>query len=1287
MSSHFLRKIYNISVYTIGICVLLVATLATTVRILLPDIGTYRSEIEAWVSNYMNLPVVIHTINADWNGWTPVLYLEQIDLLNSAGTEPIIYFDKATIGIDLYASLFRRQIIPEQLVITGLDINVTRLKGGSIDIEGINVGSYQSGDKSDDELGNWFLNQNRIEIQQANINWLDIELDQPTIQLNNVSLVLRSDGNRLQLEGSTRLPSEYGNDMNFSIDVIGDVLSSEWSAEVFLEANDILPGNWYKQYWPEKLTLSGGNASITLWTTLRNTKIYSFHGKLEYNDLGISINDSHVLNITSLTSEFRGVQENDENWLFDIYLEEFISQDNAWPNTDLSLRATNLSEPKNINLELDFNYINLDDLSRFVVLLPNLATNITEYVDNHQISGELLDGVIKYTANAHPEDQFNFNFSFKGVNTEFSRIEPRISGLSGMITGTIEKGQIKFTSDKALVQHFKGNDTLTINGIVDWEVMAEKVSISSDLLSLFNDEINAQLSGQFILSKENSFVDAMLDVSANDIQRFIKYMPYTSRFRTRDWIERSIPTGTLSSLNLLLRGELDKFPYDNNDGQFLANARFINADLTYSQQFPSIENISADMSIHGRKMQIIADSGNIFDSTLSTAKASIPNILIIKKNLSIKGQINGQTKDLKSFIQNSPLNKDLLLSKVNDSLAPSGAMQLDLGLEIPIRNPDQKLSVNGHLSLLDASVYSTISKLELTDINGDIDFTDGSVAVNDMKAKFDGNDVTLSIDGSKNSSENPVTLTLAGVGDQEFIAKQLDAYFPKLTNISPIIKERLSGTTGWEASIAYNQYTGKTELSRLLQVRSNMIGMAIDLPEPLAKKDYESMNLELTKELNSNNGQKTSLTVGDINADFIFSKNAPSNLERVNILFGESELNLPDRPGIYFAGSLENLNASDWVKLIPNKLNLTNKSDKLLVSANILVNKLEYLGQTFNETFIIADNTNKGWHASVNSPDIQGTFTLANLADGDNHIIVDLEVLKIRKNSTESKTITNPALLPSMLVKVHSFKYNEMDLGTLNITAVPTNNGLLIEDLSLNKEQLGIRATGKWNNNRYTGNASSFFIKVHTDEFNQLLDTFGFSHDYIANAETNMTIEANWPGSPTNFALQKLNGTFNFEMNKGSLLNIQPSAGRLFGLLSLQALPRRLELDFSDLFGTGMAFDTISGTFNVKDGNAYTDNLTMKGPSVDIEIRGRTGLADQDYDQMAVITPQISDSIAVASGFLGPVGIVFGTVLYFGSNMIEPLQDSINKIMKVEYSIRGSWNDPLVERTVANKDS
>jgi uncharacterized protein YhdP len=141
-----------------------------------------------------------------------------------------------------------------------------------------------------------------------------------------------------------------------------------------------------------------------------------------------------------------------------------------------------------------------------------------------------------------------------------------------------------------------------------------------------------------------------------------------------------------------------------------------------------------------------------------------------------------------------------------------------------------------------------------------------------------------------------------------------------------------------------------------------------------------------------------------------------------------------------------------------------------------------------------------------------------------------------------------------------------------------------------------------------------------------------------------------------------------------------PAVGRLFGLLSIQALPKRLLLDFNDLFSKGTGFDQISGNFELDGGNAYTNNLTMRSSSARIEITGRTGLAGQDYDQIATVTPQISDSLPVASAIFGPAGAAAGAAIYIGKKIIPALPEQIDRMLSKQYSITGSWKEPVVQQ-------
>ena len=158
------------------------------------------------------------------------------------------------------------------------------------------------------------------------------------------------------------------------------------------------------------------------------------------------------------------------------------------------------------------------------------------------------------------------------------------------------------------------------------------------------------------------------------------------------------------------------------------------------------------------------------------------------------------------------------------------------------------------------------------------------------------------------------------------------------------------------------------------------------------------------------------------------------------------------------------------------------------------------------------------------------------------------------------------------------------------------------------------------------------------------------------------------------------------DIEKGRFTDIDPSAGRLFGLLSLQTLPRRLSLDFSDLFGKGLAFDVIAGHFDIDNGNAYTNNLTMSGPSVNIDVSGRTGLVDKDYDQIATITPKVSNSLPVASALFGPVGVGVGAVIYLASEIFQSLPEKIDTILRKQYTITGAWNNPQVTKINQQED-
>src|SRR5699024_2719325 len=162
-------------------------------------------------------------------------------------------------------------------------------------------------------------------------------------------------------------------------------------------------------------------------------------------------------------------------------------------------------------------------------------------------------------------------------------------------------------------------------------------------------------------------------------------------------------------------------------------------------------------------------------------------------------------------------------------------------------------------------------------------------------------------------------------------------------------------------------------------------------------------------------------------------------------------------------------------------------------------------------------------------------------------------------------------------------------------------------------------------------------------------------------------------GNDNGLDLSALNGKLSITLTNGTIPSIEPGASRLLGLLNIYALPRRLMFDFSDVVSEGLEFDEISGDFKIFSGDAFTDNLVIRTPSMDIKIVGRIGLAARDYDQTVTVMPKVGTSLTIAGTVLG--GPVAGAAVFA---LQELLQVPLNKLSGITYQLQGSWDNPKI---------
>jgi uncharacterized protein YhdP len=402
-------------------------------------------------------------------------------------------------------------------------------------------------------------------------------------------------------------------------------------------------------------------------------------------------------------------------------------------------------------------------------------------------------------------------------------------------------------------------------------------------------------------------------------------------------------------------------------------------------------------------------------------------------------------------------------------------------------------------------------------------------------------------------------------------------------------------------------------------------------------------------------------------------------MAQLDLAFGPDAQASLTEPGIHLHGELPELALGPWLALLRQSAGDT---AALPTRFSLQTEQLTTLGQQFPTVSLNGVREEAAWRITVESPQVAG-LVLAPHGPAGGPLVLNLERLWMRRSGARQpgpdggRSAMDPRDLPPLVMACASFHYGAMNLGQASLATSKIAEGLRLDALVFQTPAAQIKTRGSWTRQQ-DADTSHFSIKVKADELAPMLKDFGYDARAVSGGRTVLEIEAGWPGTPGDFTLEKLDGSLGLKVRKGQLLDIEPGSGRLFGLLSVQTLPRRLSFDFADLYRKGYAFDRIEGWFRLKAGNAYTNTLFMEGPSSRVEVRGRIGLAARDYDQRATVTPALSKSIPLASAVFGPAGIGAGAAIYLGQQVFDEVPEQMDKFLQQEYTIKGPWDKPEV---------
>ena len=399
-------------------------------------------------------------------------------------------------------------------------------------------------------------------------------------------------------------------------------------------------------------------------------------------------------------------------------------------------------------------------------------------------------------------------------------------------------------------------------------------------------------------------------------------------------------------------------------------------------------------------------------------------------------------------------------------------------------------------------------------------------------------------------------------------------------------------------------------------------------------------------------------------------QNGSPHIDRGDIRFGGDPHPASLARGIAIGGTLSGLDVDQWQDILESKSASSSNATFPVNSARLKVGMLDIMGRRLNDVQLDAKSDGGNWKTNIKSREINGDVTW--LSQGSGHVMAKLDSL-IFPEATPSKSNTPvenaaPHDYPSISLVANQFESKGKKLGKLELHAVNAGNNWTLDSLRIENPDFVADMSGVWSNWR-RNSSTRLRLDMDVTDLGKTLDRFGYPGTVKGSTAT-LKGNLSWPDGPQLFSPSGLSGDFSLNVGKGQFLKLQPGVGRLLSVLSLQNLPRRLLLDFRDIFGSGFAFDKIAGDVRINQGVMRSDNFVMEGAAAKVNISGETDLARETQYLHVKVTPAISDSVSLAALAGGPAVAV-------GAFIAQKIfKDPFNQLVSYEYDIVGTWDEP-----------
>ncbi|WP_048438310.1 YhdP family protein [Caenimonas sp. SL110] len=848
-----------------------------------------------------------------------------------------------------------------------------------------------------------------------------------------------------------------------------------------------------------------------------------------------------------------------------------------------------------------------------------------------------------------------------------------------------------------------------------WQIDGEAIKV--DVTNLKFTNADAQGDGQIHWrtgkSAQGRFpgvLDLQAGISRANGARVYRYLPFGVSKAARDYVRESISKGWAGNAKFRVKGDLHDFPFrDPKQGEFSIRADV--KDVTYAfvppvpgkpgPSWPALTQLSGELVFLGNGMQVKNAQGRFTGAPGLAVKTDATIADFKGATVMVNGDIRGPLAQSLAIVNGSPIS-----ALVNQSLAKAtatGNADVKLKLELPIATID-KSKVSGSVTLANNDIQITPDSPVLSRARGTVAFNEHGFTLTGAQARALGGDVKLD-GGSRNvaagSTEPTITMRAQGTATAEGLRAAKELGF-----VSRLAKD-FTGSAAYNMVLTFR--AGLPEIS----VTTNLQGVAVNLPSPFNKPAdtvlplrYENLLVRESLATPGKLQDQLSIELGRLaSVNYVRDVSGPEpKVLRGSIAVGLAQGESAPLPaeGVVANINLASVNLDAWERALAQATaggGAAATSTSLRASGGgaaaaylpttlaVRAREMTVEGRVLRNVVVGGSREGPVWRANVDANELNGYIEYrqpSGPGGGRLHArLARLVIAASEAKQVEALLDEQPDVLPALDIVVDDFELRGKKLGKLEIEAV--NRGASagnMREWRLNKLNLTLpeavfSATGNWvalSAQTADRRRTSMKFRLEIADSGQLLTRFGMK-DVVRRGKGRMEGQVGWVGSPLALNYPTMDGSFYVNMESGQFLKADPGLAKLLGVLSLQSLPRRLALDFRDVFSEGFAFDFVRGDVTVEDGIAATNNLQMKGVNAAVLMDGRADIARETQDIKVVVVPEIN------AGTASLVATVINPALGLGSFLAQMfLRQPLIRAATQEFHIDGTWSDPRITK-------